>query len=242
MKTSFGLRIVALAVMVFDGMALLTACGGADAPAKSNADLLKDAVANMKVAKTYHIEADITSSGQHVTLSGDMDVVGKNLKLSMNAAGQAMDVVKVGADTYSSLDGGKTYTKAGAAAVPDLSSFTSMWDSIKPEDVDKAKDGLKDGTPPTEKIGDADTKHITGNGKDLSQLMATSDPNAQDSTIDFWITTDAKPTIRQMKFSGKDAKGSETSGTFKWSNIDGPMNITAPPVSLLPPVVAYAMR
>ena len=120
-----------------------------------------------------------------------------------------MDIIKVGNDYFSSTDGGKTYTKSDASAVPDFSSFYGMWDTINPDDVDKAKDGLKDGTPATEQVDGTDTKHITGANKDLGSFVGGS----TDGSLDFWVTTDAKPTIRQLKVTS-----SETNGTFKWSN------------------------
>jgi hypothetical protein len=234
MMGSFKVRLIGMAMVALTAMGALTACGGGgEAASKSNADLLKDAVANMKAAKTYHMDADLMSQGQTVTLNGDVDLATNNVKLSMNAAGQAVDIVKVGSDTYQSMDGGKTYTKGSADAVPDLSSFTGMWASLKPEDIDKAKDALKDGTPATEKVDGADTKHMTGNAKDLSALSSSAGAGAAgtEGTIDFWVTTDAKPTVRQMKFAGKDTSGTETNGTFKWTKVDEPMNITAPPTT-----------
>ncbi|MBF6613254.1 MAG: hypothetical protein IVW55_09010 [Chloroflexi bacterium] len=82
MATSLRLRIAGVLVRAVTMMASLTACGGdSDAPAaKSNADLLKEAIANMKAAKTYHMEADLTSSGQRVTLKGDIDLTANNVK------------------------------------------------------------------------------------------------------------------------------------------------------------------
>ena len=232
MASFFRPRLVGVAILAVTTISSLAACGGAgDAGTKSNADLLKDAVANMKAAKSYHMDADLTTSGQKVTLNGDVDLATNNLKLSMNAAGQALDVVKVGSDTYTSLDGGTTYTKGEAGAVPDISSFTGMWTTLKPEDIDKAKDALKDGTPATEKIDGADTKHITGDAKELSALSSSAGASTDQGTIDFWVTTDAKPTVRQMKFVGKDSSGGDISGVFKWSKIDEPVNITAPPTS-----------
>src|SRR5690349_18495393 len=95
----------------------LTACGGDSGPAaKTNADYLKDAVANMKSAKTYHMDADIAQSGQQVKLGGDIDLGANNVKLSMSMAGQSIDVVKLGNDYYSSSDGGATYAKTDASS------------------------------------------------------------------------------------------------------------------------------
>jgi hypothetical protein len=223
-KGKAGLRIAGIMVMGLAAAGALTACGGDSGPAtKSNADYLKDAVANMKAAKTYHMDADISQSGQQVKLGGDIDLGANNVKLSMTMAGQSVDVVKVGNDYFSSMDGGTTFTKAEASSVPDLSSFYGMWNTINPSDVDKARDGLKDGTPPTEQIDGTDTKHISGANKDLGSFVSGS----EDGTLEFWVTTGDKPTVRQMKVTS-----SQVNGTFKWSKIDEPLQITAPPVSL----------
>lgn len=233
MQDHLKLRFGFIAVLGLVAAAFLAACGGPAAPAAlSNADLLKQAVANMDAAKTYHMTADITSSGQTVKLDGDIDRGADNVKLSMSMAGQSVDVIKVGSDYFSSSDGGKTYTKSDASSVPDLSSFYTMWSTIKPGDVDKAKDALKDGTPPTEQIDGADTKHMTGTNKDLSAFVAST-AGSEDGTLDFWISTDAKPTVRQMKITS-----TQTNGTFKWTKIDAPVNITAPPTSFKPNALA----
>jgi hypothetical protein len=209
-------------------MASLTACGGdTGSAAKSNSDLLKEAVANMKAAKTYHINADLTSSGQPVKMDGDIDQGSKSYKLNMSAAGQSIDMIQVGTDSYLSMDGGKTYTKSPAGGAADFSGFTGMWDTINPADIDKAKDALKDGSPATEQIDGTDTKHMTGNAKDLSTLAGSTGDTAQDGTIDIWVTTGDKPTVRQMKITSTD-----TNGTLKWTKIDEPVTITAPPTSL----------
>jgi hypothetical protein len=230
-KSTFRIRYAGIILMGLAAAGSLTACGGDSGPsAKTNADYLKDAVATMKAAKTYHMDVDVTQSGQQAKISGDIDLGSNNLKLSMGMAGQTVDIIKVGEDYFSSVDGGATYTKSDASAVPDFSSFYGMWETIKSEDVDKAKDGLKDGTPPTEQIGGTETKHITGANKDLGDFVSGSD----EGTIDFWVTTDAKPTVRQMKVTS-----SEVNGTFNWSKIDEPITITAPPVSLrLDPVAS----
>lgn len=220
MSSSNKMRLAGAALLGLLAMASLTACGDTGPATQTNADLLKAAVANMKAAKSYHIEADLTSSGQEVTVSGDIDLAANNLKLSASAQGQSVDVTKLGNDYYSSLDGGKTWAKADASAVPDYSSVYGMWDTINPNDIDKTKDALKDGVPATEKIDGVDTKHMTGANKDLAFV---SSADASGDTLDFWVTTDAKPTVRQMKIVGNP-----TSGTFKWSNIDAPVNIMTP--------------
>ena len=52
----------------------LAACGDSGSGGKSNADLLKEAAANMKTATSYHMDANIEQGGTPVKLVGDIDV------------------------------------------------------------------------------------------------------------------------------------------------------------------------
>ncbi len=216
------------------GLALiLTGCniGGAGAPAgKSNADLLKEAADNMRAAKSYHMSADVTQGDQQVTYEGDIDLVNKNMKLDLTSGGQNISLIQIGQDSYLSLDGGATYTKAPEGSAGDLTSITQIWSSFSDEDVDKAKDALKDGTPPTETVEGVETKHITADAKDLQSLKA-SNGSVDVGTFELWITTDSKPTVRQMKFDGT-SDGKPLKGTFKWTKINEEFKIEPPPQSM----------
>lgn len=222
------LRLAGVAVAATMILPVLSACGG-DTAGKSNADLLKEGAANMKTAKSYHLDADITQADQNVKMNGDIDTANKNSMLAMSMAGQNVNMIIVGADNYMSIDGGKTYSKGNASAASGMSSFTGMWDSFKPEDVDKAKDSLKDGSPATETIGGAATKHITANAKDLSALGSSGSSSTTEGTIDLWISTDAKPYIRQMKIDGT-SDGKPLKATLTWTKFDEKFDIKAPPV------------
>lgn len=223
------MRLAGVAVAATMILPLLSACGGETA-GKSNADLLKEGAANMKTAKSYHLDADITQGDTAVKMNGDIDTANKNSMLAMSAAGQNVNMIAVGADNYMSIDGGKTYSKGDASAASGMSSFTGMWDSFKPEDVDKAKNSLKDGSPATETIGGVATKHITANAKELSALgSGGSSSSSTDGTIDLWISTDAKPYIRQMKIDGT-SDGKPLKATIMWTKFDEKFDIKAPPV------------
>jgi hypothetical protein len=200
--------------------------GGGATAGKSNAELFKEAAANMKAAKSYHMEADITQGTTKVTLNGDFDVDDNKAKITMALGEQEFHLIQVGTDAYMSLDAGKTYMKSPEGTDMNLDDLTNMWNEFKPEDIDKAKDALKDGTPPTEKIDGADTKHIVADAKDLESLSTGGD--VTEGTFDIWISTDAKPTIRQMKIDAK-SDGEAVKGTFKWNKIDEEFNIEAPP-------------
>ncbi|MEO5952414.1 MAG: LppX_LprAFG lipoprotein [Chloroflexia bacterium] len=210
----------------------LSACGGDAASSKSNADLLKEAAANMKAATSYHLDANIDQDGQAIKLAGDIDIAKKNLKLDVDSSGMKISVITVDGKSYLSMDGGTTYTESdqGTAITDGLAGFTGMWDSFKTDQVDKAKDALKDGTPATEKIEGVDSKHITANAKDLSILNTNtaSDKTPMEGTLELWLGPTDKPFIRQMKIDGtQDSK--PIKGTLTWSKINEAMTITAPP-------------
>src|SRR5947209_2468752 len=148
MKIWTNTRVAGVAIMLTLGAMALSACGGDTGTAgKSNADLLKEAAANMKAAKSYTLTADVNQAGQAVTINGQFDVANKNSKMDVDSSGQKVSVITVGNDVYLSVDGGTTYTNAGAqgaSITSGFATFTSMWDTFQPDQVDKAKDALKD--------------------------------------------------------------------------------------------------
>lgn len=226
-------RISGIAAALLIGVMALTACGDSGSGGKSNADLLKEAAANMKAAKSYHLSADIDQAGTPVKMNGDLDLANKNYKLDLEASGQTISVIQVGGKGYLSMDGGKTYTESAEAAgiTGSLGSFTDMWNTFEPAKVDAVKDALKDGTPATEKIDGVDTKHITANAKDvdlLSSLNATgTTTSTTEGTIEMWLGPDAKPYVRQMKLD-ITTDGKPTKGTLTWTKIDEALDIKAP--------------
>jgi len=227
-------RLAGVVVTLTLGAVVLSACGGdSGSGGKSNADLLKEAAANMKAAKSYTLNADINQAGQAVKLNGDLDIANKNSKLDIEASGQKISVVTVGNDVYLSTDGGTTFMNAGAqgsSITSGFAGFTDMWNTFQPDQVDKVKDSLKDGSPATEKINGVDTKHITANAKDLSAMGTSAGGTATDGTVDLWISTD-KPYIRQMKLNGTQ-DGQAVTGTLMWDKFDQPFDIKAPATSL----------
>ncbi|MDQ3929013.1 MAG: LppX_LprAFG lipoprotein [Chloroflexota bacterium] len=234
---NFGkLRIVGILLSAAILMPVLSACGGdtpagptatPTTPAMSNADLLKAAAANMKAAKSYHIDADIDQAGTQVKMVGDIDITGNNAELNMNTQGQEVHVIVIGEDAYVATGGGTDYQKAPASAL-NLESFINIWNNFKPEDVDKAGAALKDATPATETIDGVATKHITGDAKELSALTTQgSSATSQEGTVDLWISTDATPYIYQMRINGT-SDGNAIDGTFKWNKFNETFDIKAP--------------
>ncbi len=219
------LGIVATALVA---VLALAACGDS-ASGKSNADLLKDAAANMKALKTYHLTADITSAGSPTKLDGDFDVANNSYKIDTTSGGVSATVIVIGGtDVYISQDG-TTYQKLDSSMTGSVTagfgSMTGMWDNFKPEDIDANKDQIKDGTPAIEQIDGVDTKHMTGDMQALSSLSTGAGGDATTTgTVDLWVGPDSKPYVRQVKINSSD-----TSGTVSWSKFDEAVSISAPP-------------
>lgn len=235
MKIRTHARFAGVVIMLILGAMALSACGGdsggGGSTTKSNADLLKEAAANMKAAKSYTLNADVDQAGTAAKLNGQIDVANKNMKLDMDSAGQKVSMISVGDKVFLSMDGGTTYTDAGdsgAGMLAGFSSFTNMWDSFQADQIDKAKDALKDGNPATEKINGVDTKHITANAKDLSVMGGGT---GEEGTLDLWVSTDATPYIRQMKIDATSG-GQPIKGTFIWDKFNENFDIKAPATSL----------
>lgn len=222
-------RFLNMAATSLVAVMALAACGGDGAGSKSNVDLLKEGAANMKNVKTYHISADIDQAGQAVKLNGDFDAPNNNFKLDFDASGQQISVIKIGDKGWVSMDGGKTYTESPdtSSFSEGFSSFTEMWNTFKPEEADKVKDALKDGTPATEKIEGVDTKHITASAADFQKMGSNSSGSTNEGTVDMWIGPDSKPLIRQLKIDGVQ-NGQAIKATVTWSKLDEAIEIKAP--------------
>ncbi len=208
---------------------MLAACGGdSGGTSMSNGDLLKKAAINMKAAKSYNLDVNADTAGMAITMNGDLDLANKNSTLKMSAAGTNINMVAVGGESFTSVDGGKTYVKGDSGASGATDSFTKMWDGFNAADVDKSASALKDGSPATEKIDGADTKHMTASIKDLSSLASsTGGSGSTEGNIDLWISTDANPTVRQMKLAGT-SDGKPLTATIKWSKINEPVTVKKP--------------
>lgn len=224
-----GFRFASIVIAIALVVPVLSACG--DTSSTSNADLLKQAIANMKDATSYTIDADFNQDGQDVKLSGEVDVAGDNSKLQIDSDGQTTSLITIGDDVYLSTDGGTTFADTGSRGLSISQGFTGfmqMWNGFLPDQIDKHKDDLKDGKPATEKINGVDTKHITGSAKTLS-LAANSTSSTTDGTVDFWIST-GKPYVIRMKLDGT-AGGQQVQGTYTWDKFNQKFDIQTPPAS-----------
>ncbi len=237
MSNSSKYRFLSLVVIAVMSIALAacggdsgnnTTGGGGGATTMSNADLLKAAAANMKAAKSYHIDVNGTASGSAIVLGGDIDVANNNSNLNITAQGQNVQVISVGSTSYLSTDSGKTFTNAGSAGASitsGMSQFTGMWNSFNSADVDKSASALKDGSPASETINGTNCHHMTASTKDLASLGSSGATG--DGTVDLWAANDGS-SICQMKVLTTDKA---TDVTFKWSKFNSVPAITAPPAS-----------
>lgn len=234
-KTRF-VSALMVAVMLMVTLAACDSGGGGTSnnsganSGKSNAELLKLAAANMKAAKSYRIDVTAKTGGQDIKMGADLDLGNKKSKVDASMMGQNIVFVAIGDESYASTDGGTTFTKneAGSSMTLPTDSFTKIWESFKPEEIDKAAAAIKDGTPKDDKVGSDDTRHMTANSKDLGSLSAGTS-SSEDAVVDLWVTTGDKPTVRKMKMVGK-SNGVDTTAEIEWTKIDQSFTIDAPPV------------
>jgi hypothetical protein len=215
---------------------VLAACdsggGGTTTTSKSNDQLLKEAAKNMRELNAYTLDANIDAAGQAVIMKADIEGLNsgsKNAKMDMEAMGQKIAIIAIGDKLWASTDGGQTYMDASASGsqmTGSIDQLANMWDQLTDAEIDKAKDQLKDGSPATETIDGVNTKHITGNLKDLAALG--SGTGGQEGTVEMWIGTDSPSYVRQMKIDATSA-GQATKGTMKWLNFNNDFTIDPPP-------------
>ncbi len=221
------LTIVLLSIVL---LPVLSACmGGEPAPDNSpskNVVLLRNAVEGMKALKSYHFSAVVGTPPRHVEMAGDVDVANSRAMLVMTTTGQVANVIVIGQDVYVSEGGSAGYTKAASSDLS-LDSVLGMWGRFKPEDIDRARDALRDGTPAAETIDGVSTKHIVGDAGELNALTNAGSETEQEGSVEFWVSTDANPYVYQMRVDGKSG-GHDIAGTFKWSRFNETFDVKAP--------------
>ena len=207
----------------------LTACLGGDAPtdnARSNVNMLRSAVESMKALKSYHFSPVVGTPPGQVEMSGDVDVANHRAMLVITSTGQVENVIVVGETAYVRESGSEGYTRADYSDL-NLDSVLGMWERFKAEDIGRTGDALKDGTPPTETVDGASTKHIMGDARELNALTNAGSETEQEGTIEFWLSAEGDPHIHQMKVDGK-SDGQDIDGTFTWSRFNEAFDIKAP--------------
>jgi hypothetical protein len=199
----------------------------------SNADLVKEAIANTKAAKSYHLEiASSGTSGQASHISGDVDIANSRLKAEIGGGDKRRQFVQVGHDTFVSDDGGESFYKDGtdSVSVSMLPGFTGQLDIINLDEVDKAGDALRDGNPAFEAVDGVTTKHIIASNKDAPLLVGGGRQGQQPvvtDTVELWLTLGATPNVRRMKL---ESPGDESSVTYDWRNLGQPVAVETPKV------------
>jgi hypothetical protein len=211
-------------------MLTLSACGGDSGggatSSKSNVDLLKEAVTNQKTLKSYHINMNIKQGDATITLSGDVDAANKKFNVIGNLGGQEAAVIKMSdTEVYGSTDKGTTWAKVPPESASSFDSLLAQFNNGKPENVDKAKDDIKDGTPKDDTIDGTATRHMTVDAQKFDP--SGNGTGTLEGTNELWVSTNDKPTLRQLKVVGKD-KGQDVAGTITWSKVDEAVTIKAP--------------
>jgi hypothetical protein len=133
------------------------------------------------------------------------------------------------------VDDGKTYTQSdlGLMFTSSFGTFTGMWESFTPGQLNLDKRVLTDGNPRTEKIGGVLTRHMALDASPLASSLAQGSPGSVISgKLDFWISTGATPYIYQIKIDSTVANQVYTA-TLKWSRFNEDLGIKAPPTNKL---------
>lgn len=204
---------------------------------KSNGDLLKEALVNQKDVKSFHIDFILQSQASgSVEANGDVDVANKQYNLKGAANGQEASIIKLSdTEVYTSTNGVDWVKVSPDAAAQTAASFDSLltafaFDKGKPESVDKLKDAPKDGTPRDDTIGGTAVRHMRVDAKDFDPTGDGSGatPRTLTGTYDIWVSTNDKPTLRQVELNGVEQGGADIYARITWTKVDEAMDIKAP--------------
>jgi hypothetical protein len=268
-------RILGLSTLVCAAL-LLSAC---DQPQEekdtepnanlSNAELLKKAMANMNALNSFHMEVEKQVDGLAGKTMTDMEQMGYSgppyytitatvdlekskrtesgiEQMVIEYTGLSLDpkqnldwnIIVTGGDWYESTDGGKSWSISDSEAPGYLAASLLNewgWDKESISQFDKALDNglvLKDGSPRIETLDGVSTRHMVS-----------------DKEIQFWVSTDSLPTVRQIRSEGTlppasmtptpgSKKGSEEyealsfKYAWKWSRFNEDFaNVNPPPTA-----------
>jgi hypothetical protein len=178
----------------------------------------------MRELKSFRMDTIVASAEQIATQTFDIDVEKQELRLEARGPGEQVNIIVVGKDSWTSTDGGKTYS-ADAASESKAEGFRPLIDEWRTGDITgvaTAPRAIKDGTPPMVTIDGVETKHYVIDNKDFAGVgLGTA------GTVEFWITPGSNPTVRQEKttiFVGAVA----TISTTKWSKFNEDFAISVP--------------
>ncbi len=194
-------------------------------PPNENGVLLRNAVERMKALRSYHFWALVGTPAQHTEMSGDVDVANNRAMLVITGTVHTSNVIVIGRDAYFSEAGG-SYIKAASNNL-DLEGVLGIWERFKLEDIDKARDALRDGSPGVQTLDGVSTKVIVGSAVELNALTGTGGETGQEGTVTFWVSTGDTPYVHRMRVDGKTGSA-EVAGTFEWSRFNETFDIKAP--------------
>ena len=232
-----------LAPLLF-AILLLAACDSnstpTPAPSLPSVELFKQALANMKALKSYHIDETGSVAGVQVALSGDFDVANQHYSdhetYNSTSGQQLYDVIIVGSDRYTrdrSSAANAVFSKDTSGS-SDLAivSLSGMWAKPQQADIDKATASLRAGNPYTEPIDGTDTRHLALASSAIPGLSFIANADPADSNIDLWLSTDATSSVRQLRISGNLQGGAGSFDlTLKWSQFNAQFSIEVPQIS-----------
>ncbi len=213
------------------------ASAASPSPSNPDADLLNRAVANMKVARSFHLETTVNTPDPRTNLNStdiitrDVDLANQRSDVVRCTNGDCNHTITILTDTYSSKPGSQTFVHGNKGDVS-LDGISFIWDNFTPAKVDRIKDVLKPGNPPSEVIDGVVTHRFTISSTDLASVGASLDITGTEGTFDIWVSSDANPTVRQMKFVGRAGfwpfQGRDLNALARWSKFNQPFDIKVP--------------
>jgi hypothetical protein len=188
------------------------------------AHALRQAAANMRELKSFHMDTTVAAAGHIATQAFDIDVQKQQLRLEARGPGEQVNIIVIGNRSWTSTDGAKTY-RTDPAQESKAEGFKPLINEWRTSDITgqaTVPSAIKTGTPPTEVIDGVATNHYVIDNKDFAGVgLVTA------GTVEFWITPGSNPTVRQEKttiFVG----GVATLSTTKWSKFNEDFAISVP--------------
>jgi hypothetical protein len=224
----------------------------------SNADLLNQAIANMKALKSYHVEYSYSGGIFGEAISEDVDVANQRISLqthesSMGGSHYDGEMINIAGKWYGRNDekGEAVYYTGGdcdglnvyVPLLGDSYGFADFWDKFSPVMLDKAASTIKDGSPPFGQADGVPTRHLTISAVELPPpfVYVTDTASLADIKVDLWVSSDATPTVREINYTFPQDPNSVYGighDTLSWSKFNQPLGIAPPtPVATCPPFV-----
>lgn len=220
-----------LNVRAENGTPTPVAANSADLATTADIAKLKDAVTNTKGANSFHLETNVNIVDSIVR---DVDRANNRSVYTRCTAynGVCSRVTTIMTDTYSTKDGGASFTKGDKGDVG-MDSLNYIWDQLTPEKIDKANGVLRIGNPAAaETFTGTTTIHYTIIASDMARIASALDLPQTNGTFDIWITDEEKPVVLQMSFNGRSGfwpfDGKDLIAVARWSKINEPVSIEAP--------------